>query len=107
MPIADYRWLTKNDPREPLARCHFFGAVSAETARPLAELNPHRNPEWDRLVWGGTILEAAAGQYYAPSLTAEQDDAGRQFLQQRPVRLAAAILLGLAVVVAGYRLLSG
>lgn len=83
------------DGDHPINRCRHWGAFTPQTARSREELDPRNDPEFDRLVFTGTIREAEPGYFYLHGVPEDTD--GRLFLTH-PVTLIALVILLVVVV---------
>ena len=92
-----------HDWYHPINECRRRGALSPQTARPRDELDPQRDPEFDRLVFTGTIREARPGYFYLHGVP--EDTEGRRFLHHPLTRLLLVAALSLALWRVAERLL--
>ena len=97
-PVAPY-----GDFYHPVSRCRHWGALSPETARPRSDLDPRHDPEFDRLLFAGTIREAEPGLFYLHGVPEDAD--GRLFIHN-PLTRILIVISGGALLVALFRRLA-
>jgi len=83
--------------RRPANMLRRRGAISPETAQPLADLKPADRQRLDRLIASGVVREAAPGLYY-------HDVAGERERMRRktPWLLGLALLLAIVAIALGW-----
>ena len=84
-----------DDWYHPINECRRRGALSPSTARPRDELDPRRDPEFDRLVFSGTIRQARPGYFYLHGVP--EDTEGRLLLHHPLTRLLLVAALSLVL----------